>query len=132
MKFDPDTRTLTVAIRVSNNQAVTSKDHGLPLVDGMFCSVTIPGRTMNNVYQLPRWAVSYKNTLYLAIDNRLKTTPVTIAKIEDEKTFISKGLKDGDQVIVTRLVEPLENTLLEIHNLDKPINTQTDNLRVDL
>ncbi|MCB2184376.1 MAG: HlyD family efflux transporter periplasmic adaptor subunit [Desulfobulbaceae bacterium] len=113
INFDPDTRTLTVAVRVIQNQTSTDKK-SLPLVEGMFCSVTIPGRAMENVYRLPRWAVSFKNTVFLAVENRLQTVPVEVARIQDEEVFVAKGLKDGDLVITTRLVEPLENSLLEI------------------
>ncbi|MFC1523237.1 efflux RND transporter periplasmic adaptor subunit [Thermodesulfobacteriota bacterium] len=120
INFDPVTRTLTVAVRVSNRQSSTTKHPGLPLVDGMFCSVSIPGKLLKNVYQVPRWAVDYKNTVYLSVNNRLKTTPVEVAKVQSEQSIISRGLKDGDVVIITRLVEPLENSRLEILNTDTP------------
>jgi hypothetical protein len=86
----------------------------LPLVEGMFCSVEIPGRPMVNVVRLPRWAVSFNNTVYIVKNNRLKTVPVTVIRSQDEQTFISAGLVEGDRVIITRLVDPMENSLLEI------------------
>lgn len=110
--FDPKTRTLTVAVRVSAENALSGD--GLPLVEGMFCRVEIPGKTLRNVYPLPRWAVSFKDTVYLAEADRLKTVPVTVARIEGEEALVSGGLQTGDQVIVTRLVDPLENALLEV------------------
>ncbi len=119
MQFDPNTRTLTVAVRVKGNQTMASQHRRLPLVEGMFCSVSIPGRSLEGVFRLPRWAVSFKDTVYVAIDNRLKTIPVEVARIEGESAYVSGGLKEGDRVIVTRLVEPLENSLLEIVHKDK-------------
>lgn len=110
--FDPKTRTLTVAVRVPAENALSGD--GLPLVEGMFCRVEIPGKTLNDVYPLPRWAVSFKDTVYLARGDRLKTEPVTVARIEGEEALISDGLSAGDQVIVTRLVDPLENALLNV------------------
>ncbi len=109
--FDAKTRTLTLAIRLSGN---TPKTQGLPLVAGMFCSVTIPGRTLTDVFRLPRWAVSFENTVFVAQDNRLKTVKVQVSRSEGEETLVSAGLTPGDQVVITRLVNPLENSLLKI------------------
>jgi len=116
VEFNRKTRTLTVAIRVNSQDALHAgqKTHGLPLVEGMFCTIMIPGKTMKNVYRLPRWAVSYDNTLFIANNGRLKTLSVKAERRAGEEIFISKGLKPGDKVIITRLVAPLENSLLEI------------------
>lgn len=111
--FDPATRTLTVAVRVPAAAAVAGGADALPLVDGMFCRVEIPGRVMRNVVEVPRWAVSQQDTVYVARDGRLKTVPVTVARVEEGRAYISAGLAAGDRVIVTRLVDPLENSLLE-------------------
>lgn len=112
VEFDSQTRTLTVAIRVQAKDAVSQGN--LPLVEGMFCAVAIPGKTLENVIRLPRWAVSFENTVYVARENRLNTVPVEIARTQGEQSLISSGIAAGDQVIVTRLADPLENALLEI------------------
>lgn len=114
VRFDPQTRTVTVAIRVQAKDAWQPNSEALPLVEGMFCAVQIPGRTMRNVIQLPRWAVSFTHTVYLARDGRLKTQKVTVDRFEDDFAYISEGLRPGDRVVTTRLIDPLENTLLEI------------------
>ncbi|MFC1839082.1 efflux RND transporter periplasmic adaptor subunit [Thermodesulfobacteriota bacterium] len=114
VKFDEQTRTVTVAIRIEGAEALSLNHGSLPLVEGMFCSVDIPGKTLKNVYKIPRWAVSFENTLYVAVDNRLKTVQVKIARAQGEDSYISEGLKPGDRVIITRLVDPLENSKLII------------------
>ena len=110
--FDPQTRTLTVAVRVNPDD--TRTEGGFPLVEGMFCEVEIPGKTLPNAARLPPQAVSFENTVYLAVDNRLKTVPVVVARSNDRYTYVKAGLADGDIVITTRLVDPLENALLKI------------------
>jgi RND family efflux transporter MFP subunit len=114
VKFNQETRTLTLAIRIPAEKARSNDKAGLPLVEGMFCSVEIPGRTLDNVFRLPQWAVTFENTVYLNSDGRLKTVPVKVARTQDRYAFISSGLEPGDSVIVTRLVDPLENSLLEL------------------
>ncbi len=116
VKFDQQTRTLMVAVRVYAETAMKKNPQSLPLVEGMFCSVKIPGRTLNNVFRLPRQAVSFENTVHLAIDNRLKTVPVKVARMEGENVYVYGGLNADDMVVTTRLIDPLENALLEITN----------------
>ncbi len=114
VKFDKLTRTLTVAIRIAAANALADDSRKLPLVEGMFCIVEIPGRTLHNVIAVPQWSVRFKNTVYLAADNHLKTLPVTVVHKSDSKAYISAGLNAGDIVITTRLTDPLENALVEI------------------
>lgn len=115
VKFDQQTRTLTVAVRITAQSAMDSSSQALPLVEGMFCTVEIPGRTMRHVYRLPRQAVNFENKVYLATDEgRLKTVNVTVERIDGEYVYVGQGLHPGDTVITTRLIDPLENALLEI------------------
>ena len=119
VEFDQKTRTLTVAVRVTADAATAGGPGRLPLVEGMFCTVEIPGRTLKNVVRLPRQAVTYENKIYLAnADKRLKTVTVTVARREGEYVFVDQGLNAEDTVIVTRLVDPLENSLLDISPTD--------------
>jgi RND family efflux transporter MFP subunit len=114
VKFDEQTRTVTVAIRIEGAEALSINHGSLPLIEGMFCSVEIPGKILENVYRVPRWAVSFENTVYVAIDNKLKTVPVEVARSQGEEAFISEGLKPGDRIIITRLIDPMENAKLII------------------
>jgi RND family efflux transporter MFP subunit len=120
VEFDRRTRTLTVAIRIPAEKALSRGNGDLPLVEGMFCKVDIPGKTLQDVMRLPRWAVSMNGTVYVAKDGRLRTVDVTLARIQGDEALVSKGLEPGDLVITTRLTDPLENSLLEITNLEPP------------
>lgn len=112
--FDRSSRTLTVAVRIPAAEASRAGRSGLPLTEGMFCAVEIPGRRLEHVVRLPQWAVTYDNKVYLVVENRLKTAPVRVARLQGEEAFISEGIRTGDMVIVTRLVNPLENMLLDL------------------
>ena len=114
VKFDQETRTLTVAVRINAQDRIKDNKTGLPLVEGMFCAVKIPGKMLCNVIRMPRWTVSFENTVYVSIKNRLKTKQVTVARIDGKNTFISAGISPGEILITTRLIDPLENSLLEI------------------
>lgn len=112
-QFDPETRTLTVAVRISSQNACQVDGQGLPLVAGMFCEVTIPGRTLRDVYPLPRSAITFDETVYLAKDSRLKKAQVEILYTEGGTAYVAGGIRPHDRVVTTRLINPLENTLLD-------------------
>lgn len=114
VRFDQQTRTLTVAVRVDAPHAQAGASASLPLVEGMFCRVEIPGRAMASVVRLPRWAVSFQNTVYLIQADRLKTVPVKPVRFQGDEVFVAEGIAPGDTVVTTRLVDPLENALLHV------------------
>jgi multidrug efflux pump subunit AcrA (membrane-fusion protein) len=115
VEFNQQTRTLTVAVRIHADAAGDGDHQTLPLVDGMFCMVEIPGRTLRGAVRLPRQAVTFENKAYLAdADKRLKTVDVSVVRSEGEYVYVGRGIESGDTVIVTRLIDPLEHCLLEI------------------
>jgi multidrug efflux pump subunit AcrA (membrane-fusion protein) len=111
-EYDPESRTVTVVVRVSGEDRMGGDR--FPLVEGMFCKVSIPGRVMAEVYRLAPHVVSFENTVYVARGTRLKTVPVEVLRMETDYTYVSSGLEPGDRVITTRLVNPLDNALLAI------------------
>jgi catabolite regulation protein CreA len=63
--------------------------------------------------------VSFENTAYVSADSRLKTVTVQVERVQGEEVFVSSGLTAGDVAVVTRLIDPLENTLLELTFADE-------------
>ena len=108
-RFDPRTRSLTVAIRLQ-----PEKDAAFPLVQGMFCRADIAGRSLERAFALPRAAVSFEQTVYVVQENRLRTRQVKVARTDESTAFITDGLQENEQVIITRLENPLENALVRI------------------
>ncbi len=113
VSFDPGTRTATVAVRVSAEQALAG-GHPLPLSAGMFCRAILPGRAMRGVFPLPRAAVGFDGQVYLADEGVLRSARVRVLRTEGDTAYIDQGLREGEQVIVTRLVAPLEGALLNV------------------
>lgn len=109
VRFDPGTRTVQVAVRLER-----SSERVFPLVAGMFCRVVIPGRKLERVYVLPRHAVTFENTVYVAKDDRLQTRQVKVVRFEQDRAIVAEGLSPGEIVLTTRLEQPLENALLTV------------------
>ena len=117
VRFEAETRTLKLAVRISGDALSHNGDERFPLVEGMFCKVSIPGKTLRDVYRLPRSAVGFDGTVFTAVDGRLKTVRVELMRAQDDEAIVANGLAPGDLVVTTRLIDPLENSLL---NYSKP------------
>lgn len=110
-KISPDTRTINIAIRITAKQAHCVSPGQLPLAEGMFCSIKIPGKTLLNVTRLPYEAVTLNSHIYMDIKGKLKSVPIHVVWFDKTFAYVT-GLKNEDIVIVTRLISPVDNTLL--------------------
>lgn len=124
-RFDESTRTVDVAVRVTAEHVMSESDAPIPLVEGMFCRVEIPGRMARGVVQAPLAAVAFDRdasgyrTAYLAEETpegeyRLKSVKVRESHIDGQYIYLSEGIQEGDLLVATRLVNPLENSLLSV------------------
>lgn len=125
--YDEGARTVSVVVKVTGRDASFTGAAGLPLVEGMYCKVSIPGKTLEDVFAVPEFAVSIDETVNCAVDGRLETRPVVVARRNDGVAYISDGLSPSDVVVTTRLVDPLERTLLHVSIVSSPETDQTNN-----
>lgn len=129
-KFDETNRTINVVVRVTAKNALNPPKGAQSLVEGMFCTIIIPGKTAKNVVELPIECVSFAtdregyHTVYLAKESpddgklRLTTAKVRESHKTDDSIFISEGLHEGDKIITTRLINPLANSLLNTNRFE--------------
>ena len=102
--LDQTTRTLPVVIEVDEPTSVDSVIQSADrLKPGMFVTVRIQGRQVENVHRLPRHLVHDDDTVFLAAADQLSIRPVTILRRFKKSVLISHGLSDGDLVITTPL-----------------------------
>lgn len=124
-RFDQQTRTLTVALRIKGADVVSVTNGNLPLVEGMFCRVRIPGKIAKQVVRLPAECVGFNRdsegyrTVYIArMDSagkqRLHSIKVKESHSSGEYIYIVEGIEEGDTIITTRLISPLETSLLDV------------------
>ncbi len=125
-RYDEETRTVTLIVNIPGEEARQPREGSLPLVEGMFCRVRIPGKVAKSVVRLPAESVGFDadasgmRTVYVAAPDtetsavRLETRKVKESHVDGQFVYVSEGLEDGEQVIVTRLINPLERTLLDV------------------
>lgn len=134
-KFDESTRTVEVAVRITADQLMSTSDSPIPLVEGMFCRVEIPGRIAEDVIQVPVSAVAFDRdangyrTAYLAKQTpngeyRLQSVRVRESHLDGPYIYLSEGIDEGELIVGTRLVNPLENSLLSVEEEAAPADTE--------
>ncbi|WP_455216911.1 efflux RND transporter periplasmic adaptor subunit [Kaarinaea lacus] len=74
------------------------------LTTGLFVEARIEGRLMEKVFVLPRQSIHNNNTVWvLDQDKRLRIKTVELLHRGEERVFVSKGLDNGDTIIVSPL-----------------------------
>ena len=101
--LDPQTRTATLAITVSNPRSGTT-----PLLPGSYVTAVITGREIANAVPLPRKAVSTDNTVWLVQDGTLVKRPVEVGWRAKSEAYVVNGLSQGDTVVTTPPALPVE------------------------
>lgn len=113
-QMEEKTRTIPVVVEVDETLTAGNTDGFLRLRPGMFVTVKIKGREINNAYVLPRYVVYPDGVVYTVQEDRLKVRPVNILRNYKETVIIDDGLSDGDLIIKS------------------PISSATDEMRVRL
>jgi multidrug efflux pump subunit AcrA (membrane-fusion protein) len=102
--LDPATRTLPVVIEIDEPSISEPMTHAANrMKPGMFVTVRIKGRQVEDVHSLPRHLVRDGDTVFIAVENQLEIRSVTILRRFKKSVLISDGLSDGDLVITTPL-----------------------------
>lgn len=82
---------------------------------GLFVSVKIKGRMMEQVSEVPRSALRPDNSLLvLNSEGKLKITNVEVARTLEKTVLIKEGIQAGDQVIISPMETPVAGMKLKV------------------
>lgn len=95
-----------------------------PLRIGTYVNARIRGRLLKNVIVLPRYTLQANNMVWTA-DNegRLRPKTVEVLAVNGDDVYISAGLESGDQVILTRLENPLNGAPVQVNLTNNAVST---------
>jgi RND family efflux transporter MFP subunit len=105
-EVDPKSRMMQVVIEVTDPYGLINKtDTTRPaLVIGTFVDVKISGRMLKDVFRIPRVALRDNSTVWIMEkDNKLRIRSVTPLRFEKEAVILSKGLADGERIVLTNI-----------------------------
>jgi multidrug efflux system membrane fusion protein len=102
-------RSRYVVVQVEDPYGVRSSLSSSPLLVGTFVRAFLAGKKLNNVFKVPRHAMLEGNKVALVdTQSRLRLTPVESSFGNDEFYFVSAGVKEGDELIVSALGIPID------------------------
>lgn len=88
-----------------------------PLLKGLFLQAEIEGIERDDLYRLPRNAVSPMQTVKVVnAEQKLEIRPVEVFRSEAESVVIKAGLNFGDRVIVSELPIAIAGTPVKVLN----------------
>ena len=80
---------------------------------GAFVEVEVPDQTFDKTFRLPETAIFEGDVAYvMGAENRLEARPVQIAVYDGDHVIVSGGLNEGDDVLITQIVEVGEGLLV--------------------
>ncbi|MBN1125572.1 MAG: efflux RND transporter periplasmic adaptor subunit [Sedimentisphaerales bacterium] len=109
----------TVGLVVEVEAPFETTDGRPPLTPGMFVKdVAIQGKELNNIVKIPRYATRKGNQVWVARESKLEICTVRIARQDEQFSYISQGLNDGDIVVLSSLDTVTEGMPLRIQLSD--------------
>jgi multidrug efflux pump subunit AcrA (membrane-fusion protein) len=118
-RMDERTRTLPVVIEVDEAAAAEDSDGGLRLRPGMFVTIKIKGKSVNQAYVLPRYVVYPGDVIYTVKDGKLKIKEVGILRSYKDSVIVNEGLSEGDQIISTPLSGAVDGMRVRLNTEDR-------------
>jgi len=120
-------RSQYVVARISNpyklNQTLTASTP--PLLVGTFVTAKLKGKTLDNVFKVPRSALLQGSKVAVVNDmKRLQINSVNVVFSDEDYYYVSTGLKKDAEVIVSAIGTPIEGQKLEVKNSLKNGSTQ--------
>ncbi|QDT11776.1 efflux RND transporter periplasmic adaptor subunit [Planctomycetes bacterium K23_9] len=103
---DQQTRLARVLITVSDPLGQTS--NAPPLILDSLIETEIEGRPIENVVRLEREFVRDRDTVWVMLDDKLQIRDTTVVFRDAAYAYISEGLNDGDQIVVSTLATVAE------------------------
>ena len=119
--LDTRTRVLFSVVQVRDPYKLYSNEHEEPLRIGTYVNAEIQGRLLEDVMILPRYTLLANDLGWVADrENRLRTRYVDVITSSGDQVYIRSGLEAGDQVILTRMENPLNSTLVQVELQPNP------------
>ncbi len=102
-QLDEKTRTLPVVVEIDENSNSYSEQTAFQMRPGIFVTVRIKGKEIEQLFVLPRYMVHADDIVYLVNNNQLHFRSVKVLRRFKESVYIVDGLANGDLVVKTPL-----------------------------
>lgn len=113
--LDSNSRVIYGVVEVEDPYNQESSIHEVPLRFGRFVQLVIEGLEAQQVYRVPRYALSIDDKLWVVDDERrIQKRDVSVMRAEANYMIINEGLNAGDIVVLTQLSNALPSMKVRI------------------
>ncbi len=116
--MDERTRTLPMVIEIDEIPATERPQNPFGLRPGMFVTVRIKGKKIQNVFVLPRYLVYPGDVVYTVKDDTLKSNRVKILRGYKDTVIIGSGLSEGAFIVKSPLSSPMDGMRVRVKTED--------------
>jgi len=103
-----DVLTRTAKLLIAVDHPLDPPEGAAPLLNGAFVHVAIQGRSMADVFIVPRVSVIEGAAVWVVDEGgRLSRREITIGWGDGETVAVTRGLSEGDRVVITTLAHPI-------------------------
>lgn len=114
-ELEGETRMARVLVTVDDPLSLEDGSAGLPpLVIGSFVQCVLEGKLIEGVVRIGREHVRKNDTAWVMKDDRLEIRQLDVVFQDAEHAYVSDGLEDGDQVVITSLATVREGAALRL------------------
>ena len=117
--MDQRTRTLPMVVEVDEAAISMQKNEQFGLRPGMFVTVQIKGKKIQNVFVLPRYLVYPGDVVFTVKEGTLKSNPVQILRGHKNTVIIGEGLSEGDLIVKSPLSSPVDGQMVRLKSDDR-------------
>ena len=112
--MDERTRTLPMVIEIDEIPATERPQNPFGLRPGMFVTVRIKGKKIQNVFVLPRYLIYPGDLVYTVKDDTLKSNRVKILRGYKDTVIIEDGLSEGALIVKSPLSSPMDGMRVRV------------------
>ncbi len=116
--MDERTRTLPMVIEIDETPATERPQNPFGLRPGMFVTVRIKGKKIQNVFVLPRYLIYPGDVVYTVKDDTLKSNRVKILRGYKDTVIIGSGLSEGAFIVKSPLSSPMDGMRVRVKTED--------------
>ncbi len=103
-EVDPKNRMVSVIVEIKDPYGMRARSSDKEmLLNGAFVDVTIMGQPLKGVFVLPRSVLREDSTVWVMDEQGLlRINKVNVLRMGKDRIIIDSGLKDGDNIVLTR------------------------------
>ncbi len=124
--MDERTRTLPMVIEVDHTELDGQNKSSFRLRPGMFVTIKIKGKEIQQAFVLPRNVVYPGDIVYTVKDNHLKIKEVSILRSYKDTIIVNEGLSEGELIVKTPLSSVKDGMSVRLKTEASEVETGND------